>query len=168
MRAILIGSAMMLALTACGKKDAADGTAGKTDSPAATAVADLTPGEYETKVEITKLEAAGMPDAALKQMKDAMASQPPQKTCVTEANIAQMKDEMLKKAANAPEGCTLDNRSSGNTIDATVTCTTPAKVTSTVKGTPTDMVITSETDMAGQKINMEMTAKMTRIGDCAA
>lgn len=168
MRAILIGSAMMLALTACGKKDAADGAAGTTDAPAAAAVADLTPGEYETKVEITKFEAAGMPEGVVKQMKDQMAAQPAQKTCITEANIAQMKEEMVKKAANAPEGCTIDNRSSGNTVDATVTCTSPAKVTSTVKGTLTDMVITSETDMAGQKMNMEMTAKMNRIGDCKA
>lgn len=166
MRAILIGSAMMLALTACGKKDAADGTAGKTDAPAA--VAELTPGEYETKVEITKFEAAGLPEAALKQMRDQMASVPASKVCITEANIAQMKEQMLKNATNAPEGCTFENRGSGDSIDTTVTCTSPAKMTSTVKGTQMDMVITNETEMAGQKINMEMTAKTTRIGDCKA
>ena len=51
-----------LALAGCGKSDdkAADG------KPAATAAADLVPGEYETKIEVTKFEVAGMPPAVLK------------------------------------------------------------------------------------------------------
>ncbi len=154
-----------LALAGCGKSDdkAADG------KPAATAAADLVPGEYETKIEVTKFEVAGMPPAAAEQMKASMAKNiQSQKSCVTEANIKQMREQMVRQAANAPEGCTVDNRSSGNTVDATVTCTSPVAVKSTVSGTLTDMTIKSETDAGGQKVNMEMTAKMTRLGDCAA
>ena len=159
-----------LALAGCGKSDdkAADGKAAD-GKPAAAAAADLVPGEYETKIEVTKFEVAGMPAAAAEQMKASMAkNMPSQKSCVTEANIKQMREQMVRQAANAPEGCTVDNRSSGNTVDATVTCTSPVAVKSTVSGTLTDMTIKSETDAGGQKVNMEMTAKMTRLGDCAA
>ena len=168
MRNFIIVGAMALALTACGKSEE-KAAGGEAASGAPAAAVDLTPGEYETKIEVTKFEMAGVPEAMAKQMKDQMAANiPTQKTCVTEANIAQMKEQMVKNAANAPEGCTVDNRSSGNNVDATVTCTAPVAVTSTVKGTMTDMVITSQTDANGQKVNMEMNAKMTRIGDCAA
>ena len=159
-----------LAVAGCGKSDdkaAGDKAAGGDAAPAA--ITDLVPGEYETKVEITKYEVAGMPAAAAEQMKTAAAKNAPSyKTCVTEANAKQMQEQMVRQAANAPEGCTVDNSSTGNVVNATITCTSPVALKSTMTGTPTDMTIKTETDAGGQKVIMEMNAKTTRIGDCAA
>lgn len=167
MRAILIGSAMLLALTACGKKEGTEGSEASPSAAAVKAVDDLKPGEYEIKVDLVKYEAPGMPEAMTKQMKDQMAAQGAQKMCITEANIAEMKANMVKNAAKAGDGCTVENRGTVDNIDSTVTCTSP-KATTTVKGTPMNMNVVSEVEMAGQKVNMEMNTSMTRIGDCAA
>lgn len=163
MRKVMVCTAVMVTLAACGTSD--DTASGGEE---ATAVA-LAPGEYETKIEVTKFEMAGMPEAMVTQMRDQMVqNMPVQKTCITEENIEQMREQMVRQAANAPEGCTVDNRSSGNTVDATVSCTSPVKATSTVSGTLADMTIKSETEAGGQKVNMELHSQMTRVGDCQA
>lgn len=171
MRKILLASAtagMMFALAACSGSDTKGGESGGT----AAAGGALTPGEYETKVEITKFEMPGMPESVANQMREQMASQT-HKFCVTAENAAQMRDQMIRQAAQAPEGCTVDNKGSGDDINMTMTCSNVGgmqgtSLNSTVTGTPAAMTIVSETTTPAGKQNMEMRVTNTRTGDCTA
>lgn len=168
MRKILMASAtvgMMLALGACSKGN--DTAAGGSAAAGA-----MTPGEYETKIEVVKFEMPGVPEAMANTMREQIASQS-HKFCVTAENVNQMRDEMVRNAANAPEGCTVDNKGSGDNINMTMTCSNMGGVqgmsmTSTVTGTPLAMNIVSETNSPAGKQNMEMRVTNTRLGDCSA
>lgn len=158
-------AAMALALAACGDKKSSEEAA---QSNAAASAAALTPGEYETKLEVIKFEMPGAPAGMADQMRSALSSAAPSKFCVTAENVQQMRDQMVRSAAQAPEGCTMDAKGSGDNIDTTITCTTPVAMTTTVKGAPLDMTVTSETTTPAGKVNSEMRVTTTRVGDCAA
>ena len=168
MRKILMASAtvgMMLTLAACGEKSSEDAARSNAQASAEA----LTPGEYETKLEVIKFEMPGAPAGMADQMRSAMTAAGNSKFCVTAENVQQMRDNMVRNAAQAPEGCTLDAKGSGDNIDTTVTCTSPVAMTTHVTGTPLAMTVASETTTPAGKVVSEMRVTTTRIGDtCSA
>lgn len=164
-----------LALAACGKSGSDKATGGQSADPAKTAAEmafQFQPGQYRTTINIDKIDIPGMPAAALGQAKGMMGKPIIADYCMSPEKAAMgigaMKENMAKGK------CQFEKfEARGGTIDSAMVCDADgSSIRSTSRGTytPTGSVLKATGEMAGpggQKMHIEQTIKMERIGDCA-
>ncbi len=169
MRAILIGSAFALMLAGCG--GAKDPNEAAKESMAKS---QLKPGEYATKMTVTKLEMPGVPAAQVEQLKSQMASSMNiPNFCLTAEQAKQGSEEMFKKMGQGD--CKFDKFSdTGAAVSGTMTCSGQGgmAMTMTFNGTKTDTstATDSEVKMKGPTGDMIVGShvEMNRVSDCKA
>jgi hypothetical protein len=163
------------ALAACGQSGS-DGTAGgKSADPGKTAaemVFQFQPGQYRTAIKIDKIEIPGMPAAAAAQMKGMMGKPIELEYCMSPEKAATGAEAMKENMAKGK--CRFEKfEAKGGTVDSVMVCDSDGmaiRTTSNGTYTPTGSVIKGSGDMAGpggQKMHIEQTVTMERIGDCA-
>ena len=180
MRKFLLVGAAALAITACSDKGAdADGDGKVSETEAKAEMADggamaMQPGQWETKISFSEIEAKGLPAKAQEMMKAKMADGMSTKSCIT-------KEQSEKPGADffgaPPEAnCTFDelNRSASS-MKVSMTCkpapdmTIKSKMDGTFGKTTYSMNIVQSTE--GMPTGtMKMTGKIEgkRLGDCPA
>lgn len=175
-----------LALAACGKSNdgSANGQANAAESGKPKSIEQVAeemktapkmkPGEWETTVQIVKLD---MPDAP-PQMKEALEQSMKQannssKSCVTPEEAERDPSEFIKKGQGGE--CTYERFSfAGGKIDGKMSCkraqqgALEATMTGTISPELLDMTMNSVTSGSGMPGKVDMTMRMTskRIGDC--
>jgi hypothetical protein len=128
----------------------------------------ISPGHWDGKVTITKLEAPGMekmPPEAQKMMKDKMASGQSFSSCVTEADVKSPKAGMF----GGDKSCRYDHFTmTGGTIDAKLSCESAGqKREMTIKGTySADAYHTEVTSDGGAAGKMAASVDAKRAGEC--
>lgn len=170
----------LLALGGCGSKDASAPGAPKSTDEVKQEAAKLEtpePGQYRQRVEITRLDAPGIPKEAAEQMKTMLKSGQETLTCLTKAEADKGYRDMFKGVGKGDQ-CTYSRFDvDGGHLDAQMECTSPQQGKATMKlaGTVTKngSAITIDMDASGgpapmssMKMTMHMTT--TRLGDCKA
>ncbi len=167
MRAVLIGTALALALTACsGSKDPNEA------AKESIATSQLQPGEYTTKMQITRLEMPGMPAAQVEQMKQQMsAAMNIPSFCLTPEQAKAGSEEMFKKMGQGD--CKFEKFSdTGSTVSGTMNCSAQggAAMTMTFNGTKTDTSSSTDSEVRMKGPTGEMVigshVEMNRTGAC--
>lgn len=164
------------ALSACGKSGTDNEAGGKPAeaSKSATEVAfQFQPGQYRTSIIIDKFDIPGVPAAAQEQMKRAMAKPMSLEYCMSPEKAGMGVEAMKENMAKGK--CQFEKfEAKGGTVETVMVCDNGAAGTlrSTSSGTytPTGSLIKATGEMAGpggQKMHIEQTIKMERIGDCA-
>jgi hypothetical protein len=178
MKTMLLAMACAIPLAACGSKPAVDEKNASVEQVAnsvreASRGGNLVrPGKWVSSVSIDQISMPGMPPEAVEQMKKMMAGTHQTETCLTEEEAKQPKTTFF--AGN--DQCRYDHFTMGDgKIDAEMHCsqggTTQAM---TMNGTYSPesydmhMKSTTEGGPAGHAMNMEMTVKSKRIGECTA
>lgn len=179
MRKIILASAAILALAGCSKKNAdQDGDGQVTAAEVSSAMAkdgamEMTPGEWEVKIDFSNIEGAGIPEAAKAAIKEQIGKGVTTKSCLT-------KEEAAKPGAGmfgSPEGsnCTFAKFDrTGNKLSIAMTCK-PNGMTlkSKMDGSfgEEDYSMSMEQTMEGLPtgaITMKGTITGKRLGDCSA
>ena len=175
---VAVGGIAILMLAACGGQSGGNeaagnatggNTAGAAEAPAGGGAAGvaLQPGQWETTVEVVRMNMPNMPAGASPPL-------PPPTTvnyCLTAAQAAQPNANFLTGSGEAG-GCTSENLSMANgRIQGTVTCNAQgAQMRSTMDGqfTPTSYEMTTQvqTSQAGMTVDMETRTRARRTGDC--
>jgi predicted small lipoprotein YifL len=170
----------LLALAGCGSKDASAPGAPKSTEEVKQEAAKLEtpePGEYRQSVEITRLDAPGIPKEAAEQMMTMLKSGQQSTICLTKADAEKGYRDMFKGVGKGDQ-CTYSKFDvDGGHLDAQMECTSPQQGKATMKlaGTVTKngSAITIDMDASGgpapmssMKMTMHMTT--TRLGDCKA
>jgi hypothetical protein len=163
------------ALAACGQSGSDEAAGGKTADPgksAAEMAFQFQPGQYRSVLKIDKIDIPGMPAAAAAQMQRMMGKPIEIEYCMSPEKAATgaeaMKDNMAKGK------CQFEKfEAKGGTVDSVMVCDSEGmaiRMASRGTYTPTGSVIKGSGDMAGpggQKMHVEQTVTMERIGDCA-
>ena len=178
MRKFLIVGVAALAIAACSDKGAdADGDGKVSAEEAKAEMADggamaMKPGEWETKISFSAIEAKGLPPQAAEAMKSKMAEGTITKSCMTKEQAEKPGSDFFGAPPEA--NCTFEelNRS-GNSMKVAMTCK-PAgnmmiksKMDGSFGAESYSMKIEQSTDGAPMG-TMKMTGKIEgkRIGDC--
>jgi hypothetical protein len=166
-----IAAAPAMLLIACGGGgEAGGGNAAKAGGGGGKVeAASFQPGQWETIVQITRMEIPNMPQGA------APPTMPPTtvRSCLTEEQARQPSANFLT-GSGENGGCTSENFTmAGGRISGTVQCNSQGtQVRSTMDGrySPTTYELTMQSQTQAQGMNMEMDARITarRIGDCPA
>lgn len=182
-RPILAGAALLAA--ACGSQEkagnaaaeaneaapAADGGAAPAAGGGGAALA-LTPGEYETRIEVLRinmLDAPGLP----KGMTSPLPPTTTVRSCLTPEQTRRP-DANFLTGSGAQGGCAYENFSmAGGRIQGSVVCNNAGtRMRTTMNGqfTPQGYQMESESRVEGNGVTMETASRITtrRLGDCAA
>jgi Protein of unknown function (DUF3617) len=159
--------AVAMALAACSPPAAKkDDAAVQPGSGMAAAADTVKPGQWRTTVTVLDFSAAGMPAAALAQMK---AGAP---MVTTECSTADDVKEFTSKAANRDSNCSVSRMDTGGgRIDGETTCTVEG-MTQTVKMSGTygaervDMTMDLNMQTPAGLMSQKMQMVSERIGDC--
>jgi len=138
----------------------------------------MQPGNYETRVQVTKFDIPGLPAAQAQAMRQAMANATGQsaRRCLTPEEAARGPAAMAEQASRSGQ-CTVDRYDvNGENISGHITCNTPQgrlaqTMTGTMSSTGTDMKIEQELSAASfpqGKAQVELQVTSTRVGDCPA
>lgn len=169
--ATLASAAALLA--ACGSSDTVEAENESVESVAQkVAKSDIkpNPGRWETQVSIDKVEIPGMPPEMQSMMKSQMGKIDANISCLTQEQVDAGDGEMFKPGENS--GCTYDTFSmGGGELDAVMTCKEgPMQQTMKMAGTYSDnsydMTINAEGTVDGKPMNMAMSIKSKRLGEC--
>lgn len=162
-------------LTACGQSGSDSSAPGQSADPgrsAAEVAFQFQPGQYKTTINIDKYEIPGVPAAALEQMKGVMGKPIEMTYCMSPEKAAMGTEAMKENMAKGK--CEFEKfEARGGNVNSVMVCDSQGmKLRSTSQGTysPTGSVIKATGDMAGpggQKVHIEQTITMKRIGDCA-
>ena len=173
MKTILTMTAAALALAACGSsadKSGGNGTAAAERGGSASGVS-LKPGEWEMKMEVVDVQAAGLPPGMLDGMKQSASSST--RTCMTPEEAKGPKGDLF--AGDKSGNCKSEGFSwSGGKIKGKTTCTPPggSKTVMIMDGqyspTSIDMTMKTKTDLMGKPMTMEMRVSGKRVGECSA
>lgn len=174
----IIAGLAALALAGCGSKDGArEGTPKSTEQIKQEAAKLEKPraGEYRQVVEITRLEAPGMPAGAAEQMKAAMKASQQGSFCLTQADADRGFKDMFNDVGKGNQ-CTYSKFDvDGGTLDAQMECQSQQqgkavmKINGTVAEDGSDVTVAMDTSggpppMGTMKMTMHMTT--TRLGEC--
>ncbi len=177
MKTQLILGAAALALAACGRsgadKDGGNGATAAGGGGGSASAVSLQPGEWEMKMEVLNVKAAGMPEGVAEAMKKS-APGGTNRTCMTPEEAKGPSADMFGK--NDPANCKSEGFSwSGGRIQGKTTCTGDGgagKSVMTMDGRYTaqsiDMTMKSDTDVMGKGMTMEMRLTGRRVGECTA
>jgi len=175
-RAITIVATALL-LSACGGRDKAGNASeakagGEAPAGAAAAAVSFRPGEWETTVEVTRLEMTNGP-----RLPEGMTPPLPPPTtirsCMTPEQASRPNANFLTGSGERA-GCNYENFSmAGGRIQGTVTCTregTTMRSAMTGQYTPDSVQTTSESEITANGVVMNTAGRTTsrRIGDCPA
>ena len=180
MRIFLTIGALALALAACSDKGAdADGDGKITADEAKAELAAgsamrMQPGEWETKISFSDIQAKGVPPQALAMMKTQMAKGMSSKSCMTKEQSEKPGSDIFGAPAEA--NCSFDelNRS-GTAMKVSMTCkpapnmTVKSKMDGSFSKTSYSMNIEQSTEgppMGSMKMIGKIEGK--RLGDCPA
>ena len=180
MRKFLLVGAAALAISACSDKGADSNGDGKVSDAEAKAemaaggAMTMQPGEWETRISFSEIEAKGLPPKAQEMMKAKMAEGMTTKSCMTKEQAEKPGADFFGAPAEA--NCTFDelNRSASS-MKVSMTCKPNADmtITSQMDGTfgktkySMNIIQTTEGPPMG---TMTMTGKIEgrRLGDCPA
>ena len=180
MRKYLMVAVAALAMSACSDKGAdADGDGKVSDAEAKAEMADggkmtMQPGEWETKISFSEIEAKGLPPQTQQAMKTKMAEGMSTKSCMTKEQSEKPGSDFFGAPPQA--NCTFDelNRS-GDGMKVSMTCkpspnmTVKSKMDGTFGKTTYSMKIEQSTEgppMGAIKMTGKIEGK--RLGDCPA
>lgn len=183
----LIAALPLLALAACNQQSTQE-SAAKTGEVSLTNAAPsevakqaraagpahFSPGEWETRVEITDIDMPGVPPQVRDRMMGAMKAVRTVKTCVTAEQASKPQSDVLTGKTDGR--CTYDSYDMADgRIDARMHCTAPqgGSMTQTIAGTFTETSFALASEMRssggpGGAGAMHMKAKTSgsRLGDC--
>lgn len=161
-----------IALSACGQSGSDQGGASDPGKAVEEMAFQFQPGQYRTVINIDKIEIPGLPPAALEQMKGMMGKGTNVEYCISPEQAAQGVEAMKQHMADGK--CQFEKfEASGGSVESVMVCQGEGgSIRSTSKGTytATGSVIKGVGDMqgpGGQKMHIEQTVTMERIGDCA-
>ncbi|HYE26635.1 MAG TPA: DUF3617 domain-containing protein [Allosphingosinicella sp.] len=158
----MMPSIAMLVLTACGspKGPAAD--------------VSMQAGEWETRTEIVKVDAEGLPPGMAEKMAASMKSAgTTMRLCMTEEEARQPRGTLFT-GTDTPDCKSEDFSWAGGRMKGKTTCVSGAsgRTVMTMDGhygaQDLDMTIRSEIDAGGRSIEMVMRLSGRRIGECSA
>jgi hypothetical protein len=147
------------------------------DVMAATAGADLIPGQYESRGTLLAFEVPGVPDSQIEPVRAMMAESMGQthSYCLTQEEIDQGPGQMAQKMAES--NCSVEGlRASGGVISGEMQCSGEDGLKGTVKlegtmngnsSTMTMETIQSVPGIAGEGARLKMQVEATRVGECA-
>jgi hypothetical protein len=172
----IIGAALVsCVLAGCGAADKAE----KAKPAAAAKISKMLPGEYESTMQIVRLDVPGMAEDMKTKMQAQMAGQKNvAKHCLTKEQAEKNQGDMFKNILSAGQGnCNMDDYSVNNgAVSGKLTCTTPAggRGVMTLRGTVTDsgsdmkmIADMQEKSFPQGTAQMEISVVTQRIGDCA-
>lgn len=172
-----LGGGAMLLLAACGGGDtvtAQNASVAEVAEKVKNAdIADesfISPGRWETSMEVQDISIPGMPPEVKQQMQSAMGQGKSFATCVTPEEAKRPKEDFF--AGQDAPNCRYDNFAMGNgRIDLTMTCKEDAGTRRmAMTGTYGDDAYTMNMDMSapgrGGAMTMKATVKGRRVGDC--
>jgi len=170
--ALSVLAAGALALGACGKSDGGgeSGAGNQGAAPAAMSSVRLTPGRWETTMKIVKMEIPGMPPQAQEAMKSQMGRLTSVTRCLTKEQADKSERDFFKPRDSGD--CKFTSFSMGaGTIAGEMACnsergTQTMKMAGTYGAEAYAMKVSSESDMAGRKMSMDMEMASKRVGDC--
>lgn len=171
-----------MALAACGSgADEAGNGEGMSSEQVAAEMEDavrLTPGQYETQVEMLELAIAGMSDEQTKQMREMMSGEGAMSSsfCLTPEEAAEGPERMVQEMADAD--CVFNEFDvSGGAMTADMQCASAEGIEGhyQIEGemTAESSVMTMRVEQqlpgvgGGEASRMEMRVTSRRIGDCA-
>jgi hypothetical protein len=171
----LAGAALSFTLSGCGAADKKDAAA----KGAAAKAPKMQPGEYESTMQIVRMDVPGMADDMKAKMQANLVGQKNSaKHCLTKQQADKDQGDMFKNIAANGGNCTMDSYKVNNgAVAGKMTCTGPtgSRGVMTLRGTVTDsgsdmnMIADMEDKTLPQgKAQMEMSVVTKRIGDCAA
>lgn len=177
---ILTAATGLLLLSACGKSEekAGEGTPMSADEVVKKVEAvKLTPGQWETTIEILDMKMEGLPEGApAGMMNNMLGSKTTVKSCITKEQAEKPNADFLSAQKDA--NCTYSSFDmSGGLIKAAMTCSGKdrpgeLKLNMTGKYAPDRYEMNQEMNMAGFQpgMSMAMKSKVTgrHIGDCPA
>lgn len=174
-RTLTAVAACTLALAACGGPEVDKTNASAAEVAEAVADADgadlkLAAGRWESNLEITEMNAPGMPPEMAQAMKGMLGEAQTFATCLTPEEAAKPTGDFFNKDA---ENCTYEQFRMGNgRIDAKMTCSQEGnKMTMAMAGTYSpkayDMAMESQMAGGGQAgMSMKMKVKSAHVGAC--
>lgn len=178
MRTTIISVICASALVAgCGSNGGSEEKGGTSAASGGAAVT-MQAGQYETRVQVTKFEVPGLPEAQAQAMRQAMSQAAGQtvRHCLTPEQAARGPAAMAEQAAAGGQ-CTVDRYDvNGAEISGHITCNTPQgrlvqTMTGTVSGTGSEMKVEQEISASSfpqGKAEVELQISSNRTGECAA
>lgn len=128
------------------------------------------PGRWESRLQFTKIEMAGMPPQVQEAMKAQMGKEQKWLSCLTPEQANANNGEFFKPENS--EACTYNSFSmGGGKITADMTCSEGGasqnmKMSGTYGSDAYDMEMNSEGSMEGNKVSMAMAVSAKRVGEC--
>jgi len=173
MKTQMMMTAAALALAACGSSDKSggNGTAAAERGGSASGVS-LNPGEWEMKMEVVDVQAAGLPPGMAEGMKKSASST--NRTCMTPEEAKGPKGDIF--AGDKSGNCKSEGfKWEGGRIEGKTICPGQGGTGQTVMtmngsygAQNIDMTMKSETDLMGKPMTMEMRVSGKRVGECTA
>lgn len=171
MRHILLVATAAIALTACNQGVSLTNA---TPEEAAKAMKEegitgLTPGEWETRVEVLEAEMPGMPKGAADQITKANSEMKTHSYCITPEEASKPGGGFL--TGDSKDKCTIEKlEMSGGRIEQVVSCGDAGgkpsmRMSTSGTYTATSMQGTAEMDMAGF-MKMKVRLNSRRVGEC--
>ncbi len=168
---LAVCAATFTMLAACSGADSAGKDGGK-------AASKMKPGQYESTMEVVRLEIPGMPAAARDQMQAQMTGSKTTAThCLTKAQADADKGDMIKDIAAQGGQCKMENYSvAGGQVSGKLVCTTATggkgvmTLTGTKSDTASDMTMIANIEdkaMPQGTAQLEMKVTTRRLGDCS-
>lgn len=134
----------------------------------------MTPGKWQTTMQITKFDMPGAPPEAAAAMKGMMGQAQTSESCLTKEQADKDPGEFIKQGQGGD--CTFEHFDvSGGKIDGKMICKKPnqgtmeASMTGTIAAEAMSMTMSSvvtDSKMPGGKVEMGMTMNAKRIGEC--
>lgn len=164
----------LIALAGCGSKE--DKVVAENESveevAAKVAKADLrpTPGRYEVKLTLQKMEMPGMPKEVQSMMKQQVGKVQTSMSCLTKEEADKADGEFFKPKNES--GCKYKKfEMGGGTIEADMTCeqsgmTQNMRMSGTYGKEAYAMTMDAEGKMQGQSMAMTMAVEANRVGEC--
>lgn len=171
--AIALVATGAIALSGCGKSDSvvAENESAE-DVAAKVSKMDVkpSPGRWESKISIEKIEIPGLPAEVQDMMKSQMGKVQTSITCLTQEELDKNEGEFFKPGNQS--GCTYNKFAmGGGKIDADMTCAEgPMKQNMKMSGTYSaeayTMKIDADGQMDGKEMSMAMSVDSKRVGEC--
>lgn len=171
MRKSAVAIAALLMISCSGQEkggnEAAGNEAGGSESGGTAAAASLQPGQWETRIEVTKMSVPNMPQG----MSPPLPPPTSVSYCLTPEQAAQPNANFLTGSGESG-GCTYENFSMRNgRLQGTVQCNHEgATMRSTMDGsfsaTSYEINSRAQTSMSGMTMEMETRTSARRTGDC--
>ena len=164
-----------LALSACGKNDTIEAKNESVDSVAEkVAKADLrpTPGRYETRFKIIKMDMPGMPPEMLGMMKQQLGKVETSISCLTKEEAEKSEENFFKPPKTEGDDCKYNHFKMGDgKIEAHMSCqdgdaAQNMQMSGTYGSDAYAMNVKADGNSGPQEMSMEMEIESKRVGDC--